>query len=137
MADIASELASKCGISAEQAQKGLGLVLGLIKNRLPADTFARVSAAVPGADDLVSAAEDTGTQASGGVVGAVKGAVGKIFGGGSTEALLAKFSQLGMTADQIPVFVSKVTEFFKGKLPENVVSQIRGLLPVPQEATHE
>jgi hypothetical protein len=136
MADIASELASKCGISTEQAQKGLGAVLGLIKSKLPAETYAKISAAVPGADSMMSATDDTSAQASGGVVGAVKDVVGKLFGGGGAEALIAKFGQVGMTPDQISGFISKLKEYFKGKLPENVVSQISGLLPTPQEATH-
>ena len=80
MADIASELAGKTGISVEAAQKGLGVVLGLLKSKLPADSYAKVTAAVPGADSMIAAAPD-----SGGVVGAVKGAVGKIFGADDVE----------------------------------------------------
>ena len=137
MADIASELASKCGISTEAAQKGLGVVLGLFKSKLPAETFSKISAAVPGADNMMSAAADTGKEASGGVISAVKGAVGKLFGGGgATDALISKFGQLGMSADQIQGFLPKVMEFLKGKLPENVMNQISGLLPTPQEAAH-
>ena len=136
MADIASELASKCGISAEAAQKGLGMVLGLFKSKLPAESFSKISAAVPGADNMMSAAADVGEQATGGVVGAVKGAIGKIFGGGGTDAMLAKFGSLGLTPDQIQGFLPKVMEFFKGKLPENVMSQVSGLLPTTQEAAH-
>ena len=100
MADIATELASKAGISPDAARKGLGVVLGFLKNKLPAESFSKVSAAVPGADNMMTAAADMGEQDSGGVVGAVKGAVGKIFGGG-TEALISKFGQLGLSADQI------------------------------------
>jgi hypothetical protein len=136
MADFASELASKSGVSAETARKGLGVVLGLLKSKLPAESFAKVSAAVPGADDMVAAAADTGEQDSGGVVGAVKGAIGKIFGGGGTDALLAKFGQLGMTPDQIQGFLPKVLEFLKGKLPEDLMGKISGLLPIPHEAAH-
>src|SRR5262249_34392393 len=88
MADITSELATKCGISVESAKKGLGVVLGLLKSKLPNDSFAKLTQAIPGADSMVASAADTGGEASGGVVSAVKGAVGKIFGGGS-DALLA------------------------------------------------
>jgi hypothetical protein len=136
MSDIASELASKCGISAESAQKGLGVVLGLFKSKLPAESFSKISAAVPGADSMMAAVAETGGQASGGVVGAVKGAIGKIFGGGSADALISKFGELGMSADQIQAFIPKVLEFLKGKLPENVMSQVSGLLPTTQGAPH-
>jgi hypothetical protein len=135
MADIASELAGNCGVSAEAAQEGLGVVPELLKRKLPAESFAKVSAAVPGADDMMAAAGDTSEQAPGGVVGAVKGASGKIFGGG-TGALPAQFGQLGLTADQIQGFLSKVLEYLKGKLPEIVMSQSSGSLPSPHEAAH-
>jgi hypothetical protein len=112
------------------------MVLEFLKGKLPAETFAKVSAAVPGADSMMSAAADTEGQASGGVVGAIKGAVGKLFGGGGAEALIGKFSQLGMTPDQLQGFLPRVMEFLKGKLPENVMNQISGLLPVPQQSAH-
>jgi hypothetical protein len=139
MADITSELAAKCGISAEQAQKGVGVVLGLIKRKLPAESFAKISAAVPGSDAMMAAADDAaevGTQESAGVIGAVKEVAGKLFGGGTATALLGKLTQLGMTPDQVTGFLAHVTEYLKGKLPENVMSQIGGLLPTPQETTH-
>jgi hypothetical protein len=135
MADITTELANKCGISPEVAQKGLGIVLGLFKSKLPAETYSKVSAAVPGADNMVAAAADMGENSGGGMVDAVKGAIGKLFGG-SAGAMLGKFEHLGMSADQIPNFITKIMEYFKGKLPENVMSQISGLLPVPELATH-
>jgi hypothetical protein len=136
MADITSEVASRCGISEETARKGLGIVLELLKSKLPAESFAKVSAAVPEADNMMAAAAETGEQPTGGVVGVVKDALGRIFGDGSTEALLAKFGQLGLSPEQIQALLPKVTEFLKDKLPENVMSEISNLLPTTQEATH-
>jgi Protein of unknown function VcgC/VcgE (DUF2780) len=135
MADITTELASKCGISPDVAQKGLGIVLGLFKSKLPEVAYSKVSAAVPGADNMIAAAADMGEHSGGGVVDAVKGAIGKLFGG-SAGALFAKFERLGMSPDQIQGFVSKVTEYFNGKLSENVMSQISGHLPVPELTAH-
>lgn len=135
MADIASELANKCDISVESAQKGLGVLLGLLKSKLPADTFSKVSAAIPGAEGMMTKLADTPEQASGGVLSAVKGAVSKIFGGG-TDALLANLGQLGISPDKIQPFIASVLETLKGKLPENVMTQISDMLPVPQEAAH-
>jgi Protein of unknown function VcgC/VcgE (DUF2780) len=137
MADIVSELASKCGMSADSVRKGLGMVLEVLKNKLPADAFSKISAAVPGAESMMSSVAETGAQTAGGVVGAVKGAVGKLFGGGgATEALIAKFGELGMTPDQLHGFVPGVMEYLHAKLPENVMKQVSGLLPIPQEAAH-
>jgi hypothetical protein len=134
MADIASELATKCGISEDAAKNGLGVVLGLLKSKLPEESFSKVSAAIPGAESLMSEVADKGEQEGAGVVESVKGAIGKIFGGGSTDALISKFGQIGLSGEQLEGFLPKVMEFLKGKLPENVMSQVSGLIPTPQES---
>lgn len=133
MADIVSELASKCNISPELAQKGLGTILTFMKSKLPPDTYAKVSAAVPGADNLVTAAKSA-PQSSGGMVDAVTSAVGKMSGGGGATEAVAQLAKLGFSAEQLETFVPKVLEFLKTKLPPDVVKQISGLIPVPEPA---
>jgi hypothetical protein len=134
MADIASELAKQCGISKETAQKGMGIVLGLIKSKLPAESFSKVISAVPEGESMMASAASSAEGSAGGVVNAVTGTLGKLFGGAGTGALLAKITQLGMSPDQIQSFFTKIMEFFKGKLPQNVMSQVTDLLPTPQGA---
>jgi hypothetical protein len=131
MADIVSDLAAKCGISAEQAQKGMGAVLGLLKNNLSPENYAKVSAAVPNAEGLVTAVGDTGQKTQGGVLGAVASAVGSIFGG---KDVMSHFTQLGFSPEQLQAFVPRVLDFLKDKVPGDLMKQISGLLPVPQEA---
>jgi hypothetical protein len=136
MADIVSELASRCGMSTETAQKGLGAVLGFLKSKLPTEAFNKLSDAVPGADSMMSSAADT-QEKSGGVISAVKGAVGKLFGGGdSVGGLLSKLGQFGMTPEQIQGFIPRATELLKDKLPENILSQVSDVLPTSQESAH-
>jgi hypothetical protein len=137
MADIISDLASQCGVSAEQAQKGLGAVLEMFKKELPAETYSKVQAAVPGAEDMVAQAEQTAPEASGGLLGNITSAIGKLFGGGGgVQAMVAKLGQLGFSADQLKAFVPKVLEFLKGKLPADVTKQAAGLLGTPEEVVH-
>jgi len=135
MADITSELANKSGISVESAKKGLGVVLGLLKSKLPDDSFAKLTQAIPGADSMMANAADLGGEASGGVLGAVKGAVGKIFGGG-TDALLAKIGHIGLAPEKIQAFLANLLATLRGKVPDNVMSQISDVLPAPQESAH-
>ena len=131
MSDIVSDLAAQSGLSPDQAKKGLGAVLSYVKESVPEDTFAQVSSAVPESDEIM-AAVGSHEEESGGIIGAVKGAVGKLFGGGSS-ALISKLSSLGISAEQAQAFLPRVMEFFKSKLPDAVVKQIGGLLPTPQE----
>ena len=132
MADIATELAGKCGISLDAARKGLGAVLGFFKSKLPTESFAKVSEAVPGADNMMATVEDTEKQGSGGVIGAVKGAIGKVFGGGGAAGLVAKLGNTGMTSEQVQGFIPNVMDVLKNRLPENVMSQVTGLLQIPK-----
>src|SRR5262249_10950514 len=113
-----------------------GIILALLKAKLPAESFAKVNEAVPGAENMMAAAADTTEEGNGGVLGAVRGAIGKILGGGGTDALLAHFGQLGMSPEQVQGFLPKVIEFLKDKLPEDVWNQVSNLLPTAQEAAH-
>jgi hypothetical protein len=132
MSDIVADLAAKSGLSPDQAQKGLGAVLSFAKESLPAETFSQVSAAVPGADQMMAAAGPH-EEPSGGILESIKGMFGKLFGGGGPTGLLAKLTSLGLSAEQVQSFLPRVMEFFKGKLPEDVTKKVSGLLPMPQE----
>ena len=135
MADI-NELASKAGVSPEQAQKGLGAILGFFKSHLPADTYAQVSAAVPGGDSAAEA-EPQAQESSGGLLSALTGAIGKLFGGGGgVQELAARFTQMGFSTEQFQAFLPRVMEFLEGKLPADVMKQVSGLLPAHQESAH-
>jgi hypothetical protein len=131
MTDIITDLAAKSGVSPDLAKKGLGTVLEFFKNKLPADAFSKISTAVPGAESMMAAA-DTGAETSGGVLSAVTSTIGKLFGGGAAE-MASKLTRLGFSAEQLQAFLPKVLEFFRNKLPADVMSQVSGLLPAPKE----
>src|SRR5262245_41033009 len=116
MSDSVSELAAQSGSTPGQAKKGLGAVLAYFKESVPEEAFAKVSAAVPGSDQMMAAAGPA-EQPSGGVLGAIKDVAGKLFGGGGASALISKLSNLGISAEQAQKFLPKVLEFLKGKLP--------------------
>jgi hypothetical protein len=128
VADLISELAAKSGISPDQAGKGVGAVLGVLKDKLPASMFSQVQAAVPNADGLMADAQSA--SGGGGVLGAVTGAIGKLTGGGSGAAgLMGKFTQLGFSPEQLQKFLPNVLEFFKSKLPADVANKVGALMP--------
>ncbi|HEY7313365.1 MAG TPA: DUF2780 domain-containing protein [Gemmataceae bacterium] len=134
MIDIVTELANKTGLSPEQTKKALGALLGLVKSHVPAEQFARLSQAVPGTDEMMAAAQaDSGS--SGGVLSAVAGMAGKLFGGGDACAALAdKLEKSGLSADQIKTFLPHALEFLKSKLPSDVAEKLGALLPAEAPA---
>jgi hypothetical protein len=127
MADIASELAAKCGISPEQAEKGVGAVLAYLKTSLPAETYSKLNSAVPGADDMVAKAADTTPEPSGGVLSAVTGAIGKLFGGGGGE-LASQLTGSSFSVDQVKKFLPSLLEYLKGKLPDDLYQKVSSKL---------
>jgi hypothetical protein len=105
------------------------VVLAFLKDKLPAEAFAKVSSALPDADGLMAAAA-TGKEESGGVIGAVTGAVSKLLGGGSGGgALVSKLTQFGFAPEQIQGFLKNALDFLKDKVPADVLKQITGLFP--------
>jgi hypothetical protein len=136
MADILTELESKCGISRDMVKKGLGTLLAAFQHALPADGFAKIEALIPGAADMLADAKAQGEASSGGILGAIKDMAGKLFGGGSSAALAAHFGKLGFSPDQIKHFITHVAEFLKGKLPPDMMKHITALLPQEETAAH-
>lgn len=134
MSDFITGLASQAGISPDQAKKGAGALLAFLKQHLPADSASKVLGAVPDSEGMMAAADLGGEKPSGGVLGAVAGAVGKLFGGGGAAAVLAKLGQLGLSAEQIKKFVAAALEVLKGKLPADVMKQVSHLLPQEEAA---
>lgn len=129
MADIVTELAGKSGVSPDLAKKGLGAVLSFLKGKLPAESFAKVSNAVPDTDGLMAAAEaDQGETGGQGMLGAVSGALGKLLGGGG-GALVSKLTQLGFAPEQVQGFLKNALDFLKDKVPADVLKQLTGLFP--------
>jgi uncharacterized protein (DUF2267 family) len=128
MADFLSELAEKSGISVDQAKHGLGALLNILKDHLPANMFSQVQAAVPGSESLMAAAEESSSGS--GLLEAVKGMAGKLFGGGgSTATGLATLQEAGVSAEQGQSLLRNVLELLKDKLPEGVMKQISDSIP--------
>jgi hypothetical protein len=138
MADILTELASKSGISPDMAKKGLGTLLAALQHALPAESFAKIEGAIPGAATMVADAQAEGASPSGGLLGAIKDMASKLFGGGgSPEALAAHFGKLGFAPDQLKHFIPQVVEFLKSKLPPDLMKHVSSLLPHEEgAATH-
>jgi uncharacterized protein (DUF2267 family) len=124
MADLISEVAAKSGVSPDMARKGVGAILAVLKDKLPAGVFAQVQSAVPSADNAIAATpSDAG--GGGGLLGTVSAAVSKLTGGGGAAAVLMnRLTQLGFSPEQLQKFLPAVLEFLKNKLPPDAAKQL-------------
>ena len=115
--DIVNELVSKLGIDTTQAKGGIGMILGMAKDKLDGGDFDKVKEAIPEADQLVSDAPDT-DEGGGGILGAVGGLASNLGIGGSAGDLMklaGGFDKLGLDASMITKFVPIILGFVKGK----------------------
>ena len=130
MSDIVNSLASETGIGPELVRKGLGAVLKMLQDQLPPELFSKVQGALPDAGAMISASESTGTEA-GGLIEAVTSLAGKLFGnrGEAATDLFTRLAQHGFSPDQLKAFLPKVLEFFKDKLPPEILEKVEKLVP--------
>jgi Protein of unknown function VcgC/VcgE (DUF2780) len=130
MSDIVSSLSSQTGVSPDLVRKGLGAVLKMLQDQLPPELFSKVQGVLPDAGTMISASESTAPEA-GGMIQAVTSLAGKLFGnrGEAATDLFTRLGQHGFSPDQLKVFLPKVLEFFKDKLPPEVLGMVEKLVP--------
>ena len=126
MEELIGQLVSKLGVQEGQAKGGAGLLFKLAKDKLGGD-FSKVAAAVPGVNDMMSAAPQAGGAAK--LVGGLLGAMGgKAQGLAGLASLAGGFSQLKLDSWMVTKFVPIILEFVKGKGGAEVVGLLSKVL---------
>ncbi len=130
MSDIVSTLSSETGISPDLVRKGLGAVLNTLQDQLPPELFTKVQGVLPDAGAMISASEAAGPGASS-MIEAVTSLAGKLFGsrGEAATDLFARLGQHGFSPEQLKAFLPKVLEFFKDRLPPEILKSVEKLIP--------
>lgn len=108
--DLVQMLTSQLGVTEEQAQGGSGLLFKMAKEKLSNDEFSQVAGAVPGVENLMSSAPETGgvSGALGGMVSSLGGGMGQL---GDLASLAGGFKDLNLDAGMVGKFVPVVMSF--------------------------
>ena len=127
MNELISQLVSQLGVQEGQAKGGAGLLLKLAQSKLGGD-FGKVAQAIPGAQEMIGAAPETGGAAKllGGLAGALGG--GKAGGLADLASLAGGFSQLKLDPGMISKFVPVILSFAQSKGGQDVVKLLAGVL---------
>lgn len=129
MSELVQQLVSTVGVNEEQAQGGMGLILGMLKDKLGADDFSQLSEVLPETDGLIARAP---AASGGGIGGMLGGAVSAFAGGDSALGDLAKlasgFSGLGLDAGMLGKFIPVLTGFIESKGASGLVGRISEIL---------
>ncbi len=112
--ELLKMLTDQLGVSEDQAKGGAGLLFKLAKDKLGSNDFSQVATAVPGIEDLISAAPK-----SGGLAGAL-GGLASSFGGGASQlgnlaSLAGGFKSLNLDSGLVSQFVPIILSFVQSK----------------------
>ena len=127
MNELITQLVSQLGVQEGQAKGGAGLLLKLAQSKLGGD-FSKVSAVIPGIQELIKAAPEAGgaSKLLGGLAGALGG--GKAGGLADLASLAGGFSQLKLDPQMISKFVPIILSFVQSKGGQEAVKLLSGVL---------
>ena len=127
MNELIAQLVSQLGVQEGQAKGGAGLLLKLAQSKLGGD-FSKVSAVIPGIQELIKAAPEAGgaSKLLGGLAGALGG--GKAGGLADLASLAGGFSQLKLDPQMISKFVPIILSFVQSKGGQEAVKLLSGVL---------
>lgn len=125
--ELLNMLTEQLGVDENQAKGGLGLLMGMAKEKLGAGDFAQVSEALPGVDGLIDAAPQPSglTGALGGLASSFGGGAGQL---GQLAGLASGFKGLGLDSGMIGKFVPVVLSYVESKGGAGVKSLLEGVL---------
>jgi len=108
-------LTNTLGVKENQATGGAGLLFKLAKEKLGGTDFSQISQHVPGVNDLIESAPE-----SGGIAGALGGLASALGGSGASElgniaSLAGGFSKLGLDSGMISKFIPVILSFVESK----------------------
>ncbi len=126
--NLVETIANQLGINEQQATGGAGLLFQLAKDKLSGGEFSQVADAVPGIEDMMGAAPD-----SGGGLGGLLGAMGGMLGGkagqlGELASAAQGFSKLGLDSGMIGQFVPIILSFVQQQGGEGVMGILQKVL---------
>lgn len=120
MQDLIARIVAKTGLAPDQAEKGLGIMLSLIKSQGHQARMAEFFAKLPGAEALADL--------HGGGGG---GLLAKLGGGamGGPLMAVAKLSAAGISMDHIKILGAEMLDHAKAKAGDDLVRQVASAIP--------
>jgi hypothetical protein len=112
--ELIEQLVKNLGVSEDAAKGGSGLIFKMAKEKLGAGDFGKVASALPGINDLMKSAPE-----SGGVLGGIGKLASGLGGGagqlGNLASLAGGFSKLGLDSGMIGKFLPIILSFAQSK----------------------
>jgi len=133
MEELIQRIVTSVGIPESLAKTAVGLILNMFQKEGDAGAVASLLKALPGADDLASAAANSASDGGGGLGGGLGGlmgaAAGMLGGGGGAMALVGQLTGAGLSIDQAKGVGGELMNFATEKAGADVVAQVAKSIP--------
>ena len=125
--ELIQTLTNQLGISEEQAKGGAGLLFKMAQEKLGSDEFSQVASAVPGVEELLTSAPESGglSGALGGLASSFGGNVGQL---ANLASLAGGFKTLNLDSGMIGQFIPIVISFAQSQGGDTVKSILEKVL---------
>lgn len=132
MDELIQQLIAKLGINPATANDATGKAMGMLKGQVGDDLFAKISSAIPGAQEAAEQGLAQPAVESGGVLGQLASMASEAIGGGAGEGLelAGMLKSAGLEPEQLSGFVGTVVEFLKEKLGDDTLGEVLEKFPI-------
>jgi len=118
-------LSSQLGVTKNQAEGGAGSIFQLAKQKLSVEDFSSIAKAVPGIEQMMSAAPKVEGSSS------KLGGISSMMGSNKLEGmagLTSSFEKLGLNGDMVGKFTPIILDYVNNKGGEHVMSLLKSVL---------
>ena len=124
--ELLQMLTSQLGVTQGQAEGGAGLLFKMVKEKLDSDDFSQVVRTVPGIENMISSAPESGGLAGalGGLASSFGGSAGQL---GSLASLASGFKSLNLDSGMVGQFVPIILSFAQSKggdIVKNILEKV-------------
>src|ERR1700761_3714678 len=125
MTDLIQSLSSETGAAPDMIRNALAMIFDFLKKHLDPGLVETIMNHLPETAQLPQGGETT--ERSGGLLGAISGVVGKVFGGkvGEGADLMSHLATTGLSLENIKVVLTKVVAYLEAHLPPELFDQIK------------
>ncbi len=124
MDELVARVAAAAGISAEQAQRAINLILAFLRREAP-DEFDAMHPHLPGAAEGAEAGE-IDKPANGGLMGSI---MGKLSGGGGLMSLASQLTGLGLSTGEMTTVGKELFTFARERAGDDRVEKVAHAIP--------
>lgn len=123
MQDLIIRIAEKAGISEDLARQAVSIIISFLAKEGPESQVGKLLDAVPGAREMVSSGDESGSSGGGGLLGGLLGGAGGMMGA------FGELKGLGLEMGEVQTVAKETLDYSKEQAGEETVDEIISSIP--------